>query len=104
MEEATVRGKIVILETRKQDRRTIAGLRIEIWEPEEDDPNVRRELVHAVKTDEDGLFALPQLEVGQYIMMVSDLRLNLMVIPKAEVRKGQEEPKILLILLPKDVV
>lgn len=104
MEEATVRGKVVILETRTQDRRTVSGLRIEVWEPEQDNPSIRRKLLHKTTTDEDGLYSLPRLEAGQYILMVSDLRLSLTVIPKEQGQAGQEEPKIMLILLPKDVI
>jgi hypothetical protein len=104
MEEATVRGKVVILETRQDDRKTIANLPIEVWETEKNNPGVKRKLRHETTTDDGGLFSLPLLETGQYILIVSELRLSLTVIPQNQIRAGQGEPKILLILLPKDVV
>ena len=104
MEKATVRGKVVILETRKEDRKTIANIRIQVWTAVKDDPSRKRSLLHETKTDEGGLFALPLLDEGQYILVVSELQLSLIVTPQAEVRQGTSEPKVLLILLPKDVV
>ena len=104
MEEATLRGKVVILETRRDDRRTIQGLRIEIWKPDEDNPKVRKTLLHKTETDDQGLFSLPLLEVGNYILIVSNMRLSFTVVPAEEPRSQQAEPKILLLLLPKDVL
>ena len=104
MEKATVRGKVVILETRREDRKTIADLRVEVWTTQKDEPQKKGSLLHETKTDEGGLFTLPLIEEGQYILVVGSLRLNLTVTPQADVRKGQSEPKVLLILLPKDVV
>ena len=104
MEEATVRGKVVILETRREDRKTVGGLRIEVWTTEPDNPRIRDERIHRTRTDDEGLFSLPSVEIGRYVIIVGELRLGLQVVPKANVRADQQEPKVLLILLPKDVV
>ncbi len=107
MERATVRGKVVILETRTTERHALKDMKIEIWS-RRDDRRGRAapdQLLHETTTDPEGFFSLPVLEEGNYLLRVSDLYLKLAVIPEAEVRTGQEqEPKILLILLPKEVI
>ena len=104
MEKATIRGKVVILETRRDDRKTIANLRIQVWSTAKDDPGTKRSMEHETKTDDGGLFALPLLEEGRYILVVGELQLSLSVVPQSEDRKGASEPKVLLLLLPKDVI
>lgn len=102
MEKATVRGKIVILENRSEDRRVLEGLKVQVWsDPEESQPSGK---IHETLTDDAGLFSLPELEVGEYFLTVARLRLRLTVVPNDPERAGQLEPKVLLILLPKDVV
>ena len=104
MEVATVRGKVVVLETRRDDRKVVEDLSVEVWTAPEDAQEEKKRLVET-KTDSNGFFTLPVLKVGDYRLLVGELTLNLTVIPKADDRKGQaEEPKILLILLPKEVV
>jgi len=127
MEEATVRGKVVVLETRREDRRAVENLLIQVWTApdeaeelenaaeEQADETVEAEaeteaekeepkLVHETRTDENGLFSLPVLSVGVYRLVIGELSVQLRVMPKHEERKDQEEPKILLILLPKEVI
>lgn len=104
MEQATVRGRVVILESRREDRKTVGGLRIEVWSTDPDDPNARDSRLHRTRTDDDGLFELPLLDLGRYLMIIGDLRLSLQVVEQSANRRGQQEPKVLLILLPKDVV
>jgi hypothetical protein len=111
MEKATVRGRVVVLETRKEDRQVIENTAVQVWtQPEgmEAEPGgrgkINRRMLHETRTDSQGMFTLPQLDVGEYLMIVGELRIRLLVVPKSEVRKNQEEPKILLILLPKDVL
>jgi len=43
METATVRGKVAILETRREDRKTLAGLKVQIWG--QNDRDERRKLI-----------------------------------------------------------
>lgn len=104
MEKATVRGKVVILETRKEDRKTVAGLPIEVWSTLEGQPDAKKMLLHATQTDEGGLFSLPLIDEGHYLLVVGYVQLNMTVVPLDERRRESNEPKILLILLPKDVV
>jgi hypothetical protein len=103
MERSTLRGKVVVLESRRSDRRTIENLGIQVWSTQD---NGRRKSakLHETLTDADGLFALPLLEEGEYILMVGELRLRLLVVPPAPERAGQEEPKVLLILMPKEAI
>ena len=130
MEASTARGKVVVLETRKEDRKAVENLLVQVWTapdeeqevegaeeaegkageetpPEKGNPESPQEeekLVHETRTDENGLFSLPVLSVGAYRLVIGELSVQLRVLPKAEERKDQEEPKILLILLPKEVV
>jgi hypothetical protein len=106
MEKATVRGKIVILETRVEERRTIQSLRVQIWTWKESlkQKTVRDKLLHETKTDRDGFFSLPVVDSGNYLLVIGDLHLKLTVVPPAAVKQDQQEPKILLILLPKEVI
>ena len=106
MEKATVRGKIVILETRVEERRTIQSLRVQIWTLKESlkKKAVRDKLLHETKTDRDGFFSLPVVDSGDYLLVIGDLHLKLTVVPSATVKQGQQEPKIMLILLPKEVI
>lgn len=106
MEKATVRGKVVILETRVEERRTIQSLQIEVWSRKDNDKNKSRKdkLLHATKTDRDGFFSLPVIDTGDYLMVIGDLQLKLAVVPANDVTAGQQEPKILLILLPKEAI
>jgi hypothetical protein len=117
MEEATVRGRVVILETRREDRKVIEGLPIQIWSTKETETTARRrwtrrnspqlepdQPVHETKTDELGIFDLPELAVGEYILTVSEIHFRLTVIKQSEERAGQSEPKVLLILIPKEVI
>jgi len=134
MEESTVRGKVVVLETRREDRKAVDNLLIQVWtapdeqeteeeaqatvEAEKGAENAEEaapetpaaaeakepELVHETRTDENGLFSLPLLGIGAYRLVVGEISVQLRVLPKSEDREDQEEPKILLILLPKEVV
>ena len=113
MEKATVRGKVVVLETRREERASIKNLNVEVWtapeessgeESKKDSDAPGRKRLHATKTDELGFFSLPALEEGEYVLVIGELHLGLTVVPAAEVRKGQEEPKVLLLLLPREVL
>jgi hypothetical protein len=117
MEEATVRGRVVILETRREDRKVIEGLAVQIWSTKEAETTARRrwarrnapqlepdQLLHETETDELGIFDLPELDIGDYILKVSGIQFRLTVIKQSEERAGQSEPKVLLILIPKEVV
>ena len=66
MERATLRGKVVVLETRVQERRTINGLPVQVWTPKKGaGRKVKRDrLLHEAKTDMDGFFSLPVLDVS----------------------------------------
>jgi len=106
MEKATVRGKIVILETRVEERTIIQGLRVQVWTWKENasGKTVPDKLLHETKTDRDGFFSLPVIDNGNYLLVVGDLYLKLTVVAPTLVKTGQQEPKILLILLPKEVI
>ena len=107
MERSTVRGKVVILESRAEERKTLADLPVELWTSKQGarGQRVPASQLHATRTDADGFFSLPVVDVGQYVLIVGKLQLQLTVIPEADVREGQEqEPKVLLILLPKEVI
>jgi hypothetical protein len=106
MEKATVRGKIVILETRVEERTIIQGLRVQVWPWRENaaGKTVPDKLLHETKTDRDGFFSLPVIDNGNYLLVVGDLYLKLTVVSPALAKMDQQEPKILLILLPKEVI
>ncbi|MBL7075969.1 MAG: hypothetical protein ISS31_00725 [Kiritimatiellae bacterium] len=106
MEKATVRGKIVVLETRVKERTIIQGLRVQVWTWKENasGKTVPDKLLHETKTDRDGFFSLPVIDNGNYLLVVGDLYLKLTVVAPTIVKQGQQEPKILLILLPKEVI
>jgi len=132
MEESTVRGKVVVLETRREDRKAVENLLIQVWTAPDEEAEANEQvtegaeaakgatepaepgdsasepqepkLVHETRTDENGLFSLPVLGIGTYRLVVGEISVQLRVLPKAKEREGQEEPKILLILLPKEVV
>lgn len=118
MEEATVRGKVAVLESAREVRRVISGLEVNVWSTKEvqEDSNrrwkrksdtkalERDKLLHETTTDDLGLFDLPTLDAGEYLLDVSEVKFRLSVIPQSAERAGQSEPKILLILIPKEVV
>lgn len=117
MEEATVRGKVAVLETRREDRKLIEGLPIQVWSTVERQHTSRvlfttkthstyerDQLLRETKTDDLGLFDLPQLTAGEYILVISEVQFRLSVVPQSQQRRGQAEPKVLLILIPKEVV
>lgn len=115
MEKATVRGKVAVLETRREDRRVVEGLRVEVWSTEEiEEPTrgflrrkpeiVRDELLHETQTDDTGLFGLPILDAGDYLLVIGEVQFRLTVVDQSAERAGQQEPKVLLILVPKEVI
>ena len=122
MEEATVRGKVAVLENRTEDRQVLEGLKVEIWSTEMEqrhdpakkrwfkfrkDPEpqlLRKDKVHETETDADGLFSLPTLKPEEYYMVLGEIQFRITVIPKDKIRAGSDEPKVLLILIPKEVV
>lgn len=107
METATVRGKVIVLEDRRTDRQTLEGLKVEVWssKPGETEDELKKDkLLHETATDEFGMFDLPLLAEADYVLTISELDLRLTVIPKSEERQDQKEAKVLLILLPKEVV
>ena len=114
MEKATVRGKVAVLETRREDRRVVESLQIEVWSTKEiEQPRrflrdtteiVRDELLHETETDESGIFGLPLLDTGEYLLVVGEVQFRLTVVEQSPDRTGQEEPKVLLILVPKEVI
>ncbi|MCE9616621.1 MAG: hypothetical protein K8T26_20285 [Lentisphaerae bacterium] len=118
MEEATVRGKVAILETRREDRKVVEGLPVRVWSTKKAGADAnsgkhghkqvaqweRDELLHETETDELGLFDLPLLSAGEYLLEVSEVQFRLTVIPQSSERAGQSEPKVLLILVPKEVI
>ena len=78
MEQATVRGKIAILETRTEDRKTVKEIAVQIWSTEEQTKRrktkiVRKELLHETATDEDGFFDLPQVKPDEYLLVIEPL-------------------------------
>ena len=133
MEEATVQGKIIILENFQEDRQAAVGLRIEIWSAKEvvappsknrrmakmqaaaaasgnEELNFEKnELVLETETDEDGFFYIEEgfeLRPGNYIIAMGDVRLILIVEPLSGDRAGLnpiEKQKTLLILVPKEI-
>lgn len=102
METATVRGKVAILEVRREGRTSREGLRIQVWQRAKN--TEEKSLIHETLTDQAGLFSLPQLAVGTYELKVEDFAVDLIVIPQSEERKGQEEPKILLLVVPREAL
>jgi hypothetical protein len=105
MEKATVRGKVVVLETRSDERKALSDLKIQVWTRKTDEKKTEKDkLVVETKTDESGFFNLPVIDVGDYVLVVAELQLRLTVVPEAGARAGQQEPKILLLLLPKEVI
>ena len=106
MEQSTVRGKVIVLEDRQDDRKVASNLRVRIYEEaKEGDPDRRTfKLLSETRTDDLGLFDLPLLATGQYALWISGMQVRLQVIAKPEARTGPEEPKVLLILIPKEVI
>jgi hypothetical protein len=116
MEEATVRGKVAVLESRREDRKVVQGLQVRVWSTKEPaggaqgkrhgrgDTLERDRLLHETQTDDLGLFDLPALAVGEYFLEISEVQFRLTVIPQSTERSGQSEPKVLLILVPKEVI
>lgn len=133
MEEATVQGKIIILENFEEDRQAAAGLLLEIWSANEveDVRKSRRglkqqaaakaagnpgntkfeksELILETETDEDGFFYIEEgaeLAPGNYILVLGEVNLILIVEPLSGERAGlnaTEKQKTLLILVPKEI-
>lgn len=103
MERATVRGKVVVLESRRADRSAVENLGIQVWSTT-DGGSKKSARLHETTTDADGLFQLPLLEEGEYLFMIGELRLRLLVVPPAPEREGQEESKVLLIMMPKESI
>jgi len=118
MEEATVRGKVAVLETRSADRRTPEGLTVAVWTTEvgketakrwwqlgKDEARLlRKDKIHETETDDTGIFSLPSMQPGDYLLAVGSAEFALTVIPRSAERANQTEPKVLLILIPKDIL
>jgi hypothetical protein len=114
MEQATLRGKIVVIEDRERERRVLEGMKVQVWtiaEPTEEETKSgkntepkRGKLLHDTNTDDLGFFSLPALEEGNYLMTIAELRLRLQVTPMSAARQGQQEPAVLLIMVPKEVI
>ncbi len=106
MEESTVRGKIIVLETRDDDRKVAANIRVRLFTEKRsnDGGKTIRELLHEAKTDDLGLFDLPSVAVGEYQLSVSGMEVRLHVVPRNSAPKPQEDPKVLLILLPREAL
>ncbi len=118
MEEATVQGKIIILENFEEDRQAAVGLLIEIWSAKKSisaDINAtginvaKDELVLEIETDEDGFFYIEEgfeLAPGQYLMVIGEVNIVLIVEPISDAREAlqaTEKQKTLLILVPKEI-
>ncbi len=118
MEEATVRGKVAVLESAREERKVISGLKVEVYSTKVAETQEKHrwgkqptttqleknKLLHETQTDDLGLFDLPLLDVGDYLLHVSQVQFRLTVISQSAERAGQSEPKVLLILIPKEVV
>jgi hypothetical protein len=106
MEEATVRGKVIILETREDDRKVASSIRVRLFTERRtgEDEKPVRELLHEARTDDLGLFDLPSVPVGEYQLWVSGLQVRLRVVPRTAPPKPQDDPKVLLILLPREAL
>ncbi|MDP6491077.1 MAG: hypothetical protein QGH42_10300 [Kiritimatiellia bacterium] len=74
------------------------------WRENAAGKTVPDKLLHETKTDRDGFFSLPVIDNGNYLLVVGDLYLKLTVVSPTLVKAAQQEPKILLILLPKEVI
>jgi len=99
MEEATTRGKLVFLDDGRERQRSLKGIKIEIWTSDE------KHLLHSTRTDDLGFFDLPHQPVGEYVIGVGALRLKLKVYEAKPIADNLERaPKLLLIMVPPDVI
>jgi hypothetical protein len=99
MEEAVVQGTVVKLEDKDNDRALLAEVPVVLWS----DGKGRR--IYETKTDKDGRFAIPRVTAGDYIIAVGTVNLRLRVRPPTgDPEKDLEAPKVIYILIPKDVV
>lgn len=98
MEQATTLGKVVLLEDAESERGLLIDLNIEVWDEE------KEKQLYQTRTDKAGMFKLPELDVGIYVLVVGRLNLKLRVDPRSEERREDRSSKVVFILVPKDVV
>ena len=106
MEKTALTGRIVFMQQDDKDEEPGAKLDISILSEN------KRKTVYETKTDDQGLYQIPQLEPGTYWMLVGQLYLRLRVnseVEEAAVTNGvphakpSEKAKVLVIFIPRDM-
>lgn len=103
IEKATTRGRVVLLEDSDEGRYVVRDVPVAIWHI---DKNGKERLMYSTRTDDDGMFSLPEIEVGIYRAIVGKTPMLMQIVPTVNKLKEQERaaPKALLIMMPKQAI
>ncbi len=98
VEHTEINGKVVFLADQEDSEMAAVGVKIRILSEGTSD------VLHETVTDRNGIFTVPALNVGSYLMTVGRLNIRLEVVPGSRVvSSGYTSPKILLVFIPKDL-
>jgi len=101
VKQAEIKGQVfVIVGDEEGTSRPASDLPVEVK-----DTN-KAGVILSVKTDEKGIFYLPNMDKGEYILTVSKLDVRLKIVEEAENSNGKHSyaSKIIIIFLPPEMV
>lgn len=97
MEKAGVVGRVIYLRDDEEQESTARGLRIRLLSGD------RKKTIAETKTDDAGMYRIPKLDVGVYRLMIGKLQLDLTVLPATEFKESEEQNKIIVVFIPRDM-
>lgn len=93
---AEIKGRVFIVsEEEGEEEYPGEDVRVRVLDEETDD------VILQTRTDKEGYYDFPRIDVGTYILNIGRLRLNMEVLPD-EAPEGQL-PKIIIVMIPKEL-
>ncbi len=94
---AEIQGKVFLASSRQgEEEEPARNVRVQVRDIEND------ELLREAYTDKEGYYSLPKLEPAEYLMLIGAFKIQLVV--KPETQSLTELPKILIVILPEEMV
>lgn len=99
VKQAEIRGQVFLLVGEEEGTsRPAAGMRIDVKDTE------HAGVILSAETDKDGIFVLPNLEKGDYVLAISKLNLRMRIVEEPENASGKSyASKIIIIFLPPEM-
>jgi hypothetical protein len=98
MKQDRIDGRVFLLAEGKKEEPTVANLKVELRSAD------GSKLIHETKTGAKGEFALPNIAVAPYALIVGRLHLELQVQEAAVANGSRAIPKQIMIFLPHELV